>query len=196
MCAEYGENFSRPHFHACLFGLDFKDKSPIKETEGLILYNSPLLDKIWGKGYTSVGDVTFESAAYVARYITKKITGEQAHDHYQTTCPHTGNLITLEPEFTTMSLKPGIGKDWYKKYKSDCYPSDNAIINHRRVALPRYYDKLYELEGEDIEEIKRKRKKNAAKTAKDRTPERLETREKSQHLKFKRLIRSYENNEI
>lgn len=192
MCAEYGENFNRPHYHACLFGLDFTDKDPIREQEGIILYNSPTLDEIWGKGFTSIGDVTFETAAYTARYITKKITGAEQHDHYQKTCEHTGNLISLEPEYTNMSLRPGIGKSWYDNYKSDLYPSDFAIHNNRKIKIPRYYDKIMELEGGDIEKIKQKRRKKAARLAANNTPERLETREKLQHLKFKQLKRSYE----
>ena len=193
MCAEYGENFSRPHYHACLFGIDFPDKDPIRESEGIILYNSATLDKIWGMGYTSIGDVTFETAAYTARYITKKITGKNAHDHYQTTCQHTGNLITLEPEYTNMSLRPGIGKQWYDKYKTDLYPSDFAIHKNRKIKIPRYYDKIMELEGGDLETIKRKRKQQARKLLKENTPERLAAREKVKLLKFKTLSRTFEN---
>ncbi len=193
MCAEYGENFKRPHYHACLFGIDFPDKDPIRESEGIILYNSPTLDRLWGKGYTSIGDVTFETAAYTARYITKKITGKNSHEHYQTTCEHTGNLISLEPEYTNMSLRPGIGKRWYDSYKNDLYPQDFAIHGNRKIKIPRYYDKIMELEGGDIEEIKRQRKIQAARNAADNTPERLEVRERVKELKFKQLLRSYEN---
>jgi len=193
MCAEYGEKFSRPHYHACLFGVDFPDKDPIKESEGIILYNSPALDEIWGLGYTSIGDVTFETAAYTARYITKKITGDQAHNHYQTTCAHTGNLITLEPEYTSMSLKPGIGADWLEKYKTDVYPSDYIIHRGKKIKVPRYYDKIMELEGTDIEAIKKLRKKKAAKFKDDNTPERLAVREQVKTIKFNQLSRSYEN---
>jgi len=195
MCAEYGENFSRPHFHACLFGVDFPDKDPIREQEGIILYNSPTLDKIWGKGFTSIGDVTFETAAYTARYITKKITGEQSKDHYQTTCEHTGNLINLEPEYTNMSLKPGIGANWLEKYKSDVYPSDFIIHKNKKIKVPRYYDKIMELEGGDIETIKKLRKINAAKHMEDNTPERLAVREQVKIHQFRQLKRSYETND-
>ena len=193
MAGEYGEKFSRPHYHACLFGVDFPDKDPIRECEGIILYNSPTLDDIWGKGYTTLGDVTFETAAYTARYITKKITGDQANQHYQTTCAHTGNLITLEPEYTAMSLKPGIGADWLEKYETDVYPSDFIIHRGKKIKVPRYYDKIMELRGEDLETIKKLRKKNAARFKEDTTPERLAVREHLKLLKFKQLSRSYEN---
>jgi len=57
------------------------------------------------------GDVTFESSAYVARYITKKINGDNAKEHYQ----------GKHPEFIRMSNRPGIATSWYNKYKSDIY---------------------------------------------------------------------------
>jgi len=195
MCGEYGENFSRPHYHACLFGIDFPDKDPIRESEGIILYNSPLLDEIWGKGYTSIGDVTFETAAYTARYITKKITGPKADDHYQKTCEHTGNPLHVEPEYTNMSLRPAIGKEWLSIYASDLYPSDFAIHRKRRIKIPRYYDKVMELEDYDIDAIKRKRKMNARVHLSENTPERLAVREQCKLHKFKQLTRSYENHD-
>lgn len=195
MCAEYGEKFTRPHFHACLFNIDFSDKTPISEREGIILYNSPTLDKIWGKGITSIGDVNYETAAYTARYINKKITGKNQHDHYQTTHPVTGEIINLEPEYTSMSLKPGIGQDWYHRYKSDLYPHDNLIHRNRKLKMPRYYDKTYELEGNDLEAIKKIRKQKARKQLKENTPERLAVREKVKLLKYKQLTRSYENHD-
>jgi len=195
MCGEYGENFSRPHYHACLFGIDFPDKDPIRESEGNILYNSPTLDEIWGKGYTSIGDVTFETAAYTARYITKKITGVNAYEHYQKTCEHTGNLISLEPEYTHMSTRPAIGKDWLRKYENDLYPSDFAIHRNRKIKIPRYYDKIMELEREDFETIKSRRKQSQRKFLHDNTPDRLKTRETIKLLKFKQFTRSYENHD-
>nr|QJB20072.1 MAG: replication initiator protein [Microvirus sp.] len=84
MCGEYGENFGRAHFHACIFGLDFPDKTKWKKGKGdnITLYRSKILEELWTYGFSSVGTVTFESAAYVARYITKKITGEAAESHY------------------------------------------------------------------------------------------------------------------
>ncbi len=195
MCAEYGENFNRPHFHACLFNCDFSDKEPIKEKEGLILYNSPILDDIWGHGFTSIGDLTFETAAYTARYIMKKITGKNAPDHYTYSNEITGDLIHIEPEYARMSLRPGIGKEWLDKFSTDLYPSDFCIHKNRKIKIPRYYDKIMELDGYDIESLKEKRKLKARKYRKDNTPERLAVREKCHQLKFKATTRSYEINE-
>ena len=83
MAGEYGEQFGRPHFHACLFGVDFSDKIPFKKTpSGSVIYTSKILEKLWPYGFSSVGNVDFQSAAYVARYIMKKITGAAADSHY------------------------------------------------------------------------------------------------------------------
>lgn len=84
MCGEYGEQLGRPHFHACIFGMDFADKKLWKTTGSKSkLYRSAELEKLWTFGFSSVGDVNFESAAYVARYIMKKVTGEAATEHYR-----------------------------------------------------------------------------------------------------------------
>lgn len=82
MCGEYGENFGRPHFHACLFGHNFPDLKLWKTVNKQKLYRSAELETLWPFGHSSVGTVTFESAAYVARYILKKVSGEAAERHY------------------------------------------------------------------------------------------------------------------
>ena len=82
---------------------------------------------MWAKGFVTVGDVTYQSAAYTARYIMKKMLGRSAKDYYTRIDPCTGEVYEVLPEYTNMSLKPGIGHDWYQKYKSDCFPSDYLI---------------------------------------------------------------------
>jgi hypothetical protein len=83
MCGEYGTDHARPHFHACIFGYDFLDRVPWKKSpSGKMIFRSAALEKLWPFGFSSVGDVNFESAAYVARYIMKKVTGEAAESHY------------------------------------------------------------------------------------------------------------------
>lgn len=135
-CGEYGDNFSRPHHHACLFNLDFPDKKLYKRTrDGHNLYSSQLLDELWqGQGYAYFGAVTFESAAYVARYCTKKINGQAAEQHYQ----------GRKPEYMTCSKNPAIGLDWIKKFISDAFPSDFIIMNGKKMRPARYYEKYLE----------------------------------------------------
>ena len=167
-----------------------------QDNEGILLFSSKILEEIWGRGICRTGELTFESAAYCARYIAKKITGDRAADHYTTTHPITGDIINLHAEYNTMSRKPGIAKDWYEKYKTDVFPSDFLIYRNKTIKIPRYFDNLYE--GEEyndlnIDEIKDKRKTRAEKFAKDNTPERLAVREKIKLLNYKQLTRSYEN---
>jgi len=120
MAGEYGDVTARPHFHACIFGLDFPDKKVYKKTRGgHNLYTSDTLEKIWGKGFCPIGEVNFETAAYVARYVMKKITGQQQKKHYEQVDQDTGEITSRQPEFNHMSLKPGIGKGWLEKWRTD-----------------------------------------------------------------------------
>lgn len=121
-----------PHYHACVFGFDFDDKIVEGKNEnGDLLYSSALLNDIWGMGRCILGDVTFESAAYVARYTLKKVFGDDAQDHY-------GDRM---PERSYWSH--GLGKRWFDKWSSDVYPSDSLVLSDGRViAPPPYYDKL------------------------------------------------------
>lgn len=147
MCGEYGEKFRRPHFHALLFGVGFPDRSLWSTGgSGSSVYRSPTLERLWTHGFSSIGDVTFESAAYVSRYVMKKVTGNRAAAHYSSLDLDTGELLSLTPEFNRMSLKPGIGAEWFRKYKSDVYNFDYVIVNGVQCRPPRYYDKLLEVD--------------------------------------------------
>jgi len=114
--AEYGEIYGRPHHHAILFGFDFPDKVLRRITKAnQRCYTSALLEKLWtdpksGKsyGFHEIGQVSFESCAYVARYCLKKVVGESAEDHY-TIMDDQGNFYKKVPEFCTMSRRPGLG---------------------------------------------------------------------------------------
>jgi hypothetical protein len=187
MAGEYGSTFGRPHFHACIFGYDFHDKELFKRTaSGFVLYRSEELEKLWPHGYSTIGDVTFESAAYVARYIMQKYTGEMQNgkhkinpDHYSYCDLQTGELIKLLPEYNKMSLKPGIGADWYKKYKDEVYPNDNVVIRGKLCKPPRYYDTLYSRDNPyEYDELLFKREKQGKLKPEEKTPERLQVKEK------------------
>lgn len=106
MCGEYGEQFSRPHYHACLFGYGFPDKRYLCTRDGNKVYRSPLLESLWSFGFSSIGEVNYTTASYVAGYIVDKVVGDKAEEHYA------GRV----PEFNRMSLKPGIGAGWFERY--------------------------------------------------------------------------------
>lgn len=146
MCGEYGDELGRPHYHACLFGHDFADKKHFRTTQGgFPLYTSETLNKLWPHGFATIGSVTFESAAYVARYVMKKITGKRKEKHYEKIDIETGEIKKLKQEFNQMSRRPGIGSRWIHKYTSDVYPKGKVITRGHESNAPRYYDKIYKL---------------------------------------------------
>nr|QJB19034.1 MAG: replication initiator protein [Microvirus sp.] len=168
-CGEYGENLSRPHYHAILFGIDFPDK--IKHTQnskGEIIYTSQLLERIWQHGFCTVGPVNYQTAAYTASYIMKKITGEIAAAHYQ----------GRQPEYVTMSLKPGLGTKFFEEFKDDVFPSDYVVINGKQRKVPKFYDRLLEKHHPEFHEtVKHARIRRGLDYRSDSTPERLLSRE-------------------
>jgi hypothetical protein len=180
----------RPHYHACIFNLDFEDKYLWKITNGQRLYRSPTLEKLWPFGHSSIGSVTFESAAYVARYIMKKVTGDMAEEHYESIDPFSGELTTLKPEYTTMSRRPGIGKEWFDQYSADVYPDDFVIVRGKKCRPPKYYDRLLEsIDPFAFDDIKQFRLEDGLLHNDNNTPERLAVREKVQLARLKHLPR-------
>lgn len=191
---EYGEEFSRPHHHAILFGIDFLDKKFKRERDGMRYYESETLFKLWSNpktgesyGFHEISDVTFESCAYVARYVLKKINGKNADDHY-TIMDDQGNFHKRLPEFCTMSRRPGIGSQWYEKYKdTDIYPHDRIVIRGGfETKPPRYYSNKYELTNPLEYDIVRQNRIKKAKENPDNAWDRQTTREivKTAQVKF------------
>lgn len=179
-CGEYGELTGRPHYHILLMNASFPDMKFYKTSGQHNLSVSVECSKIWSFGDHFIGDVTFESAAYVARYCVKKISGPGAAAHY-------GGRV---PEFVCMSRRPGIGAGWFEKYYGEAYHRDSAIANAREVRLPRYYDTKYEkLDGERLERLKRERKRKAAALKGDNGIDRRRVKERFTELKLARFAR-------
>jgi hypothetical protein len=188
---EYGDEKGRPHYHAIMFNVDFEDKWLFKIRNGEQLYRSATLEKLWPYGYSTIGSVTFESAAYVARYCLKKKHGDQATMKYNVIDYSTGEIIGEKiPEYQTQSN--GIGLEWYKKYKSEVYTTDSCMHKGMHLKPPRYYDKKFEVDNpNEFQEIKDKREKEAEKNAHDNTPWRLKDKEMCSLAKIKRLKRRF-----
>lgn len=152
-CGEYGDRFGRPHYHALLFGLSFPDRVYLGRSKGLPLFRSPTLESLWSDsrgliGRCTIGSVTFESAAYVARYVLKKVRGPKAHEHYG----------LREPEFVAMSRRPGIGSEWLRQNHGEVYPLDGVVVRGRLAKPPRYYDRELDRNyPEGMEMIREKR---------------------------------------
>lgn len=191
-CGEYGDNYSRPHYHACIFGFDFPDKEHWKTTNGTKLYTSEICNNIWKNGYCVIGDVTFDSAAYVARYVTKKINSDE--NSYTRINFIDGQVFDVKPEYATMSRRKAIGKEWFEKYKNDVYPHDYVIVNGQKMKPPKYFDKLLEEEDKfEYHIVKEARKDVSDDFVKENEQYRLIAREKFKKLQIeKTLKRSYE----
>lgn len=197
-CGEYGEKTGRPHYHAILFGYDFiKDRKLFKKTRNdHNLYTSELLTETWEHGFANIGEVTFDSAAYVARYIMKKQTGEEAEAFYsrpglERVDYRTGEITgSLKPPYTTMSRRPGIGQPWLDAFHKDVYPYDECIINGKPVTPPAYYDaQLEKKDPSAIAIIKKRRQTEAAKYGPNNTYKRLRIREEIHKQKINRHLR-------
>lgn len=191
MCGEYGPEQGRPHYHALLFGLDFNDRLYWKTTKaGSKIYRSPTLENLWQKGFSSVGDLTFESAAYIARYVMKKRTGDGEKQHYQVLDLETGEIVKRKKEYNQMSRRPGVGSSWIEKYASDIYTTGKVTARGYRQNPPRYYDKHYKkIDQEHLEHLQFVRLIEAAAHKEHQTPERLLVQEQVQAARTKQLKR-------
>lgn len=164
-CGEYGDENGRPHYHACLFGEDFwSTRKFYKMSKTERLYQAAPLSSAWGNGLAVIGDLSFESAAYVARYVCKKVTGRKAVEHYG----------GRKPDYATMSRKPGIGRSWIEKYGKEVYRSDSVIVNGHECKPPRYYDEIWGLGHEEqMEDVKAARVARAEENELDNGLDRL-----------------------
>jgi len=119
--AEYGELHTRPHYHCILFGVSRAEQLQI--------------DQSWGLGYVHVGDVSHDSARYVASYTLKKLSGPQVAEYVRK---------GIKPEFSLMSRCPGIGYRYVESNKKFLNQNGFVIVKGNKAALPRYYsDKVY-----------------------------------------------------
>jgi len=182
-CGEYGEKTARPHYHVLLLNSDLQDKQYAKMAGSFRLYFSKSLREIWDKGDHYIGEVTFDSCAYVARYCMKKITGPPAEAHYK----------GRQPEFIVMSRRPGIGAGYFERYGHEIYAHDSVIINGVATSPPRFYDLRYAATSGaasnhlDLLKVKRRRK---CKNKSDSTSARLRVRELVAMAKLKLKART------
>lgn len=206
MCGEYGAkckhgieldkvkcpmcNVGRPHYHAILFNVSFPDKYAYGVQNGVTRYTSPSLQKLWPYGFVDVGDVTVQSAGYVARYCLKKVTGDVADEHYSSVDIH-GEITNVAPEYATMSN--GIGSAWYEKFKSDVFPSDEVPVTGKAPmrGVPRYYmEKLREEDEEMFDDVKFSRFEYKMDNAEEFSPERLMSKYKVKKAQVNLLKRT------
>ena len=161
-CGEYGEKLSRPHYHICLFGIDFlEDRYPWRRKGPREYYRSKNLESAWRHGFAEIGKLSVEGAMYCAEYVTKKIIGEKAERHYSR--EFNGVEYEVAPEMLLASRKPGLGESWIKKFWRDVYPCDSVVMQGREYRPPKYFDEWCKSNKPDVwKEVVRKRAKELA----------------------------------
>ena len=158
LAGEYGESTARPHYHGiyfslCLDGFDPEDKANVwsRTEQGFTLYHWSVLDEVWSKGRVIIARVSWDTCAYTARYVCKKLTGPMA-EYYEN--------FGIIPEFTLMSRKPGIARNFYDRI--DVFDPEKEIIlstgeGGLKFKPPRYFKELWKVDHElesDILSIK------------------------------------------
>jgi hypothetical protein len=129
---EYGEINKRPHFHALIFNYYPSDAKHERDSDlGHRIYTSDKIKELWGKGRHDFGDITIDSANYVARYAAKKLVHGHDQDH------------DYHPIHKTSS-KNAIGKSWIEKYYKQTFANGYVVLqNGKKASIPRYYVDWY-----------------------------------------------------
>lgn len=157
--SEYGDESMRPHYHVLIFGLPLYDlKKYSNNHQGDVIYTSEELDSVWKKGSVKVAEFNWNTAAYTARYVMKKVKGMDA-GVYQ--------AMDIEPERVRMSRCPGIGAEFLSRHKDYIYHYDQIVLpssggKAHAVAPPKYFDrKIKEIDPDFFERLKSGRKARA-----------------------------------
>lgn len=183
-CGEYGERKRRPHFHVALYGHDFRDDR-IEIGQGIKgerLFSSPSLARVWPFGIHAIGSLTFESAAYIARYITKRVSGVGAFPLPLACDPDTGEMVMPNPEFLLCSRGrkrgQGIGGAWFDQFfATDVLPHGRVITAQGSPApIPAYYKKRISGNKAIALELSHKIFENKPVVAYERSEDRVERR--------------------
>jgi len=124
---EYGETYSRPHYHLLLFNIGFRDLTLVAKD----LYESAFLKKMWTLGDHKIGTLTGASANYVAQYTLKNV-GKIAV---------TNDGEILQRPFLRVSTRPAIGTKFITKYKNDL-AEGYLVAEGKKGPIPRSYMKI------------------------------------------------------
>lgn len=136
VAGEYGDRKKRPHWHALIFNWRPTDlKHKYTSERGDKVYTSKTLEELWGHGIAEIGEVTFQSAGYCARYAAKKLSHGKDGTH------------DFEP-ISKRSSKNAIGKKWIEKYWRDVFSHGQLILKLPdkppiKCGIPRYYEKWF-----------------------------------------------------
>lgn len=199
-CGEYGEEGLRPHFHVIAFNCELPDMVYWYRRNGMTYYVSEFLLKVWQKGICAVTEVNWNTCAYVARYVMKKRKGKM-NKSLQEMRERVG--VQFQDEFVRMSLKPGIGWQYYQDHKDTIYKTDEDFVQKKdrtvKVKPAKYFDRLFDLDDPDrMFEIKQERRaKGKARSEQIRMVsdlsqiELLEIKERTAESQAVRLLRRF-----
>lgn len=130
-CGEYGERFGRPHFHAVIWGYRPKDLRILWNNGRYNTYDSKTINRIWGKGFTTIGiGDAGATARYVASYVKKNAA------------------------WFTASKRPAIGKTYFDNHILE--PNEKLYLagHEKPVFQPRYFlKKQKELHPEEMKAV-------------------------------------------
>lgn len=123
---EYGDETDRPHYHLALFGYPACARGRTQVgPSGSCCASCDRVAQAWGYGRVFLGDLSVESAQYIAGYVVKKLTSESDPV-----------LRGRFPEFSRMSLRPGIGADYMHEVASVLLQHDlEGVLEDVPVAL-------------------------------------------------------------
>lgn len=147
LAGEYGDKNYRPHLHCILFGIDIDSIGDcvLHGYNGLNqpYYISKRMYKVWRNGNVLVCPVSWNTCAYVSRYVTKKINGMLFDEKYA--------FRNVIQEFALMSRNPGLGYD-YLRLHPNCldYSSINLTTSEggKKIEIPQYYLRIINNENE------------------------------------------------
>ena len=181
-CGEYGDKTDRPHHHALLFNCEFPDRVHFKGSAGseFELWSSDELQRLWGYGHCSIGEVTAASAGYVARYTLKKSFSP-------------GFYKDRIPPYLTMSRRPGLGSEFAKQHYKSWFYHDSVVVDGVELKPGRYYDSLCEKWAPRLLARAKRKRRQAANLSPDNTGARLIVREEVKRSAISTLIRPLED---
>ncbi len=134
---EYGSNTFRPHMHAIIFGYNPSNQEYIRTTQsGSKLYTSPELEKLWDKGFHSIGEANEETAYYIASYALKGKERDIIH-------PVTGEEITIQDSMNA-SRRPAIGTNYIMNHYQQLVDSEKPLPRFYQKKLEKFYPEYFD----------------------------------------------------
>lgn len=143
-----------------------------------------------------------QSAAYVARYVLKKwsrenLEGSELYEAMEALSNEDAKAKFYDgkhPEYVTMSRRPGIGDEWFKKYSGELYPSGFVVLpSGKKCKVPKFYDSRFEVDNKVELSIIKGKRSELARSNPDNSRERLQVRGEVKLLNSKQFNRGYEN---